>query len=184
MSIYVNICSMSWLVLTCSDCRAGRCVSTWEHATHVTSTSAGNFRVSDGGFVVAFLGIVNCRNVAMTCNDHCPACFVWRNLRAQVGAKTALCLQFGTLLPELWTWRSPISHLGIPMVNSFCLPGALGIFNRCIEGSHRSAKRMGEGVHFVEECGCQEVKKHVKNQHCPNNPWDWYIHLQSPTWKP
>ena len=40
-------------------------------------------------------------------------------------------------------------------------PGPLGIF--AIEGSHRSAKRMGEGVHFVEECGCQEVKKHVEN---------------------
>ena len=28
---------------------------------------------------------------------------------------------------------------------------------QCLEGSHRSAKRMGEGVHFVEERGCQEV---------------------------
>ena len=46
------------------------------------------------------------------------------DMQTQVGAKTALCLQFGTLLPELWTWRSRKNHR-IP-VKSFCLPGAWG----------------------------------------------------------
>lgn len=99
----------------------------------------------------------------MTCNDHCPACFVWRNLLSPGGSKDSIMPPIWDAFARAVNVEEPETDIGIPMVNSFCLPGALGIFNRCIEGSHRSAKRMGEGVHFVEECGCQEVKKHVEN---------------------
>jgi len=101
----------------------------------------------------------------MTCNDHRPACFVWRNLLSRGGSKDSI-------MPPIWDAFARavnVEEPDFPPWDSHGFhrfgdtAGPLGIFNRCIEGSHRSAKRMGEGVHFVEECGCQKVKKHWKN---------------------
>ena len=178
---------MSWLVLTCSDCRAGRCVSTWEHATHVTSTSAGNFRVSDGGFVVACLGIVNCRNVAMTCNDHRPACFVWRNLLSPGGSKDSI-------MPPIWDAFARAVNVEEPDETTLRFPwvfivlgiprGPLGSASNALKARTEVLSVWVRAFTLWKSVAAKRWKNTTEKPTnvrlvdiAHTNPWDWYIHL-------
>ena len=178
---------MSWLVLTCSDCRAGRCVSTWEHATHVTSTSAGNFRVSDGGFVVACLGIVNCRNVSMTCNDHRPACFVWRNLLSPGGSKDSI-------MPPIWDAFARAVNVEEPDETTLRFPwvfivlgiprGPLGSASNALKARTEVLSVWVRAFTLWKSVAAKRWKNTTEKPTnvrlvdiAHTNPWDWYIHL-------
>ena len=106
-----------------------------------------------------------------------------KNCFPQVGAKTALCLQFGTLLPELWTWRSPKLTLGFPWWTRFVYRGPLGSSTDALKARTEVLSVWVRAFTLWKSVAAKRWKNTWKTHkgqvgwHCPNNPWDRYIHL-------